>query len=435
MGNHAENTFYSHLCQPDSLDIIVREGFTLEVAREVLPTEVGRKVTAWAIDQYFKSGRIVAPSKEAIMKTWGDQLVPLEIEIDDETELESIHWCIETLKTDYADFKAGEFATAMVKAVRNADGPDRVDEVLKYSELLHQLSQSLISRTDEMKLEEGFEDAILRYEDIAKNGNKLDGIVLGLGAVDEYLRGIHPGELAVFAGTSGGGKSWAAGNSLIENFRLEKKCILYTLENSVEMTFDRLACIAAKVDYEKWQHGACDDTEVYRVRMFRTQLMESPVKPIVVQPDTGEMTAAAMVRRAVVEQADGLIIDQLTFIEPRPDSKKIKRNEEVGEIVKDLHKLINGREKISCILLHQINREGRVAAQKTGHFDMSHMGEATWVENTADIILAIYQSPDHIATETAELQMLKSRRTKIKDFEMVWRPSCGDLRVRKEITR
>jgi hypothetical protein len=64
---------------------------------------------------------------------------------------------------------------------------------------------------------------------------------------------------------------------------------------------------------------------------------------------------------------------------------------------------------------------------------MEHMGEATQVENDASFVFGIYQSPDHEIAEQAEFQMLKGRRVVKKDWEVVWRPALGDVRVRREV--
>lgn len=435
MANIAEATFYSHLTDVESLDYIVREGFVLEAALEVLPTEVGRRLTLWAIDYYFDNGRKVAPSKDAIIQTWGSQLKALNIEIVDDVEIDSIQWSIDQLRTDYADHLTEQFTISMAKAVRLADGPDRAGVVLEYSQILHGLSQGLISRQNEMDGYEGIQAAIERYEERAANKTKFEGMTLGLPEIDEHIRGVHPGELMVLAATSGGGKSWMSILVLLEEFSRDRKTILFTLENDLEMTFDRIACVKCHVDYEDWQKGDCNEADVSRVKDFLKIMEESEYRPIIIQPDTTEATGAAMVRRAFIEGADSIIIDQLSHIEPVAGTQARQRNEVVAEIIKDLYKLINNSgQKIPCLLLHQINRKGREEARKAGRFLMDHLGEATQVENAADFVLAIYQSIDHAIAEQAELQMLKGRRVKVKDWEIVWRPAVGDVRVRKEVT-
>jgi replicative DNA helicase len=297
------------------------------------------------------------------------------------------------------------------------------------------LSQSLISRKNEMDGAEGLADAIKRYEERALEGQKFEGITFGLPEIDQHTMGIHPGELCVFAGTSGGGKSWLSVIVMLSEFERGRKCVLFTLENDVEMTFDRIACVYCKVDYEKWQRGECDEGAIIRVKAFLEKMEASDKKPIIIQPDTTEATGAAMVRRAIIEDADSIIIDQLSHIEPVAGSKSRQRNEIVAEIVKDLYKLINNSSrKIPLLLLHQINRKGREEARKVGRFLMDHLGEATQVENAADFVFAIYQSPDHEIAEQAEIQQLKGRRVKkVKGWETTWRPAIGDVRVRREV--
>jgi hypothetical protein len=435
MTNVAEDAFYAHLTNTESLDYIVKEGFTLELVRDVIPSEVGRRLTDWAIEYYFESGRTVAPSKDAIMQAWGDQLTPLEIEIN-ENETDSIQWAVSQLRNDFADYQSGVFATEFVKAVRQADGPDRAGTVLEFSQLLHMLSQSLISRKNEMEGAEGLADALKRYEERSLAGHQFEGVLFGLDEIDSHTMGIHDGELCVFAATSGGGKSWFSIIVMLAEFKRGRKCILFTLENDVEMTFDRIACVECKVDYERWQRGECDEGDILRVKEFLKVMEESSYQPIIVQPDTTEATGAAMVRRAIIEECDSIIIDQLSHIEPVAGSKARQRNEIVAEIVKDLYKLINqSGTKIPLILLHQINRTGREAARKTGRFLMEHLGEATQVENTADFVYAGYQSPDHEIAERIEIQQLKGRRVKkIRGWEATWRPAVGDIRIIKEAT-
>lgn len=206
--------------------------------------------------------------------------------------------------------------------------------------------------------------------------------------------------------------------------------MLFTLENDVEMTYDRLACVHCRVPYDKWQRAECDDGEVLRVREF-AQLLKEADNFIVAQPKQGESTGVAMIRRAVTEDVDSVIIDQLSHIEPVAGSKARQRNEVVAEIVRDLGRQIKAAN-LPLLLLHQINRKGREEARKVGHYLMEHMGEATQVENDATVILAPYQSPDHERAEWAELQMLKFRRGQCKTWEMDWRPHVGDVRIRRE---
>lgn len=438
----AEETLYSHLTNTESLDYIIKEGFAAPVVREVIPLDIGKTLVEWCIDTYFESGRKVAPSKAAIMATWGPQLQGADIVLDDETELDPIEWVVKQLRSDYAAFVGVEFGKMLIQEIVEAEGPDKVSVMLRGSAALHSYTMSLIERKNEMMLEDGISDAIKRYEDVVANGQKFNGLTLGLEAVendiitpDQHFRGIHDGELGVLAGTSGGGKSWFSLLPVLSEFERGRRTILYTLENDIEMTFDRLACMKLRVPYEKLQRGECEDAEIDRIRAFLDRIKGSDHQPLIVRPGRNEATGSSMIRRAHVEGAQSVIIDQLSHIQPVAKSKARQRNEVVAEIVRDLVDLIAEGDKLPLLLLHQINRKGREEARKIGRYLMDHLGEATQVENDATWVGAIYQSSDHVVEERAELQTLKHRRVRPMDWEIEWRPYVGDYRVRREIER
>lgn len=438
----AEDALYSHLTDTESLDWIIKEGFASEVAREVIPSEIGRKLVGWCIDTYFENGRKVAPSKEAIMETWGPQLKAQEIEINDEVELDSIQWVVKQLKSDYAAYVGVEFGKMLIQEVAEAEGPDKVDVMLRGSQILHAYTMSLIDRKNEMILEDGLDDVLKRYEEVTSEGYQYKGLMLGLDGVDDdvltpdqHIRGIHPGELAVLAGTAGGGKSFFSLLPVLSEWERGRKTILYTLENDLDLTFDRIACMKLRVPYEKLQRGECEDGEIERIRAFTDRIKGSEHQPLIVRPKASEATGAAMIRRAHVEGAQSVVIDQLSHIQPIAKSKARQRNEIVAEIVRDLVELIAEGDKIPLLLLHQINRKGREEARKIGRYLMDYLGDATQVENDATFVWAIYQSSDHVVEERAELQTLKSRRVRPMDWEIEWRPYVGDYRVRREIER
>jgi replicative DNA helicase len=431
--NTAEEAFYAHLTDPDSLDIIVREGFASDLSREVIPTELGRKLTAWAIDYYFENGRLQAPSKDAITHTWGSEMAALELEIRDDVETDSVQWAIKQMRSDFVDYSVGEFAKELAASVRKADPDKRVEALQDGSQLLHLLAQAVRSQRNELSAADGIADALKRYNIRLDKDHKYDGMTFGIPELDDHILGLHPGEIAIFAATSGGGKSWWSLITLLSEWQRKRRVMLYTLENSVEMTYDRLACVYCRVPYDKWQRSECDEGEISRVREF-AQLLKEDDLFVVSQPSKGEATGTSMIRRATVEDCQSVIIDQVSHIEPVAGSKARQRNEIVAEIVRDLGVQIK-EANIPLLLLHQINRKGREEARKNGHYLMEHMGEATQVENDATLILAPYQSPDHVLAEWAELQMLKFRRGKIKEFEIEWRPHVGDVRVRRELER
>jgi DnaB-like helicase C terminal domain len=432
--NHAEEVLYAHLTEVDSLDVLAKERFSLESVQAVIPTELGRKLTGWALDYYFANGRKVAPTREAVYETWGDEMEKVEISLGDDTETDSVEWAIEQLRINYAVVQSQKFVKEFATKVLNADPTAKVTTIQEGAHELYVLSQSLISHHRESTADDGLEDALLRHEERATSGRVIQGLTLGLDPVDQHTHGIHDGELAILAAGSGVGKSWVGNSVTFNDWRRGRRAVLITLENDLDMTFDRMACAQARVDYERWQQGEARDDEQLRVKLLVEQLRESDHKPLVVMPERGDRTMMALVRKAVTMGGDSLIIDQLSFVEPGSSRRRQQGWEIIGDQMHELKSLINeGRERMPCLLLHQINRDGMAEAKKSGRHDMHHMAGAAEVERTGDHIWAIYQSADDAIVHQAKLQTLKGRRVKKKDWLLRLRLDVGLIKVISEV--
>lgn len=430
---HSEGVLYSHLTNTDSLDIIAREGFNSDDALEVIPTELGRRIVKWCLSIYFESGRLVAPSKQAILDTFGEQMEKVNIEVVDDVETDSVQFAIADLRSHYLYGQVSEFNTRFVTDLYNADAPDRVGVSLKYTSELHKITRAAVSRRNEMTGLEGVDDAILRFKQRAADGQTTMGLTLGLKELDEHLFGVHPGEICTIAAGPGVGKSWTAGFITNTECANSRRCLLVTLENDNEMTFDRLVCMAAGVPYEAWQRGIANDGDMARVDAFRKFMSESERQPIITQLSADEATPINIIRRAQLEDADSVIIDQASHLHPEKFSRAVKRNEQLREIMRDLHTMIRDEYKIPVVLMNQINRDGMTASRKTGRYEMEHLAEGGSVEQASAIVLTIFQSELMRREQMALLQQLKGRRTDRKHFLTNWRPEVGDIRIKREV--
>lgn len=429
---HSEQVLLGHLGDPDSLEALSAEGFHQEVSRKVIPTELIRKITAWAIDYYWESGRKVGPSREAILDVWGDRLEAMEIELGDPTEeIDSVEHAITQLRATYAQSQSQQLIREFAAMVAKADPHEKVAAVIEGARMFHTLGQTLSSRREESETGLGFEDSVLRHEDRRVNGHKLQGMTLGIEMIDNHILGIHPGEIATFAMTSGGGKSWMAGRVLLNSWKRGRRAVLATLENDLEMTFDRLVCMFARVDYEKWQRGEATDTEVFRVMEATDAIKATDYQPVVTMLQPGERDPLSIVRRCHTLGGQDLIIDQLSHIEAVPRSKARARHDQVAEILRELNVQIRDEAvgKLPCLLMAQINREGRREARRNGRYEFEHLALSTELENISSHVWAVYQSSEHETTQRALWQLLKFRRGRKVDFDMRWRLDVGDIRA------
>ena len=205
--------------------------------------------------------------------------------------------------------------------------------------------------------------------------------------------------------------------------------MLVTMENSVEMTWDRILCMVAGVDTMVWQTGEATAQHVERIELARLEMLGWGGMIEVVRPDSGQRTVETIVSRALAFGADTLLIDQLTFLE-LPDPRKPK-TERIGEALHTLKSLISsGRRPMSCLMAHQINREGVKMADRVGHLEMFHLADSAEIERTADWVFGMYASRDDKIAGMAKMQILASRRAPTEQWLINWHPYVGNVRVR-----
>lgn len=433
--NHAEAVLYMHLSDVESLEYLARERFSSAIVQEVIPSETGRKLISWALDYYYNSGRLLAPTPEAIKETWGDEMEKVDISLGDGTETDSIQWVVEQLRSHFAYWQSQEFVKIFASSVAKADPTDKVAAVQRGATELYRLTRTLVSNRQQATLDEGIQDAVTRYERFAED-HELRGLAFGLPLIDLHYGGVREGEIAVFAGASGAGKSWVGLKALYEEWRRERQSIFFSLELSLETCFDRLACIGAGVSYARWQTATAQPEELDRVHVILERLRDSPVKPIVVAPPRGDRSMTSMVRQAQSHGSKSLIIDQLTFVTSDDEVKKGYRPkwEAIGDKMHELHEMVNdGSDSLSALIMHQMKREGIERALKSGHHEMTDMADGSEVERTASFVCGVLQSIMDRSMGRALWQTLKARRVPPVDWEMAWELEYGHIKPIRQV--
>ena len=223
--------------------------------------------------------------------------------------------------------------------------------------------------------------------------------------------------------------SWFLGWTALNEYKRGRRVVLFTLENSVEMSYDRIACMNSGISYRRWQRGQCLPEEVERVRSFAEEIRSGGGHGSldIIMPDADDRTMQSMVRKAQTLGCQSLFIDQLTFV-TYPDAQRLRlaRHQEVGKIMHDLKELVStGSETMPVMIAHQINREGVKAAKKVGYLSMENLAEGSEVERTADWVFGLFQSSVQREAAEATLQILASRREDSNAWSMNWEPSMG----------
>jgi hypothetical protein len=424
-----QRTLISHLVDAESLAIIARDGIPLEI----IPTHALRPVVTYALDYYFNCGCERAPSAEVLREYFGDAIEDEDVDLDHEPD-DSVQWAVEDLKATYVYAEAQAFNKKFAEDLSKAPIHERTRVVDHYSGQLIDLSLSMESRAYRAELSNDAGDILRRYEGRAAQVGEFQGMGLGLAEVNSHTYGVHPGELAVCGAGPKVGKSFYQCMVALREFQRGRRVCLFTLENSVEMMLDRIACMAMGVDSTGWQRGQASAEEVERVARWVKELDQGEAKLWVIQPNLGQRGFGHMVREAAVREAQSLLIDQLTFVElGRSEHDSRPRHEKIGDGMHTLKGLIStGSNAMSCLLTHQINREGVKAAEKVGRIELHHMEGGAEVERTADFIFGLYRGQDATAVSSMLFQMVGARRTDLKNWRLNWRPWMGHMLVSHE---
>lgn len=431
MTSRPEIVLYSSLLDVDRLEYLAREG----VDGNVIPTVPMRPVVQWALDYYFESGCKQAPTEEALLLEWGTVLEEEEVVLEPpEEEYETAEWALKYLRSQYLHLEWQRWIKDATTEMAASFTDDRLDIFDKHANELAAMRTAVRSQSSEAVGAQALTDALRRYEERRLLGGAPQGMMLGLDLLDTHTHGIHDGELAVWAAGPKTGKSWVLAKAVLHEWRRGRRAMLFTLENSVDMTIDRIACLDTGVSYREWQRGECTEEQVQRVVMSRDMLAEVAGDLIVRMPPKGQRTVEAMLREARMRGAESLAIDQLTFIEP-PASRGKQRWENVRDIMHDLKTGIStGPTKLPCLLAHQINRDGVKAAEKTGYLEMYMLAESSEVERTADWVFGMYRSRDDETAEIATVQVLAARRENVAAWLLRYNPSVGLIQTHRPVT-
>lgn len=421
-----EATLIRQLPDLGAVEFLAREGLSLEV----IPTETLRPVYSWAMDYYTSSGK--APSVEVIKDRWGPLLADNELDIDTEPE-ESVEWAIDDLKSSYVRAKAGSFSRRLATDITAAAPEDRVTVLSEMAAELSALSLDLQPRSSAVDMRASADRILTNYDEAAANQGRVEGLAIGLDQVDAYMGGIHPGEIAVFAAPAKMGKSWFLDRIALKHWEGEGQPALFTLENSIEMTEMRIACMATNVSIMELQRGTLSSEDYERLRWWVNDVLRpAPNALRIFNPDTVNRNPHSVVQAARASGCDSIVLDQLTFMETsRRGKREQSRAYELSDIMRDLRGLVStGRHPLPLAAAHQIKREGIKAAEKTGRLQMTDMADSSEVERAVDFAFGLYASEDDREVHRMQLQGLAARRVPTETFDLLWNIEVGIVACR-----
>lgn len=236
-------------------------------------------------------------------------------------------------------------------------------------------------------------------------GEMSAGIPTGFMVFDRIKQGLRGGELIVFGGRPGTGKSALIGNIAVEVGKQSRRVLIFSLEMQVEDFTERMLSAASSVNLQSIRSGQLDDIQQERLKRAGTMLEHLPIEI----DDSGGLSIGQIIGRArkaaIMGKLDLIIIDYLQLVKGKGDT----RQQQVGDVTRALKSLAK-ELNIPVIGLAQLNRgiEGREDKRPR----LSDLRESGDIEQDADMVGLLYRiecGPDSPMFGKAELIIAKHR--------------------------
>lgn len=354
-----------------------------------------REVFEFSISYWRDSSFQKAPSKEILFNRFP--------ELDLGRSDDSATFIVQELKKRYTirQIKSSvrNFAQLALKEPMKA--------VEAFSGDMWRIRQQNRERRNSTDLVDDVEERRRRYALRAQKAE--DGVLgesLGFDEIDSVSGGIMPGELAILAAPPKTGKSWHGLQIIRRAMERGRRSIYFTLEMPVGDISDRLESLISGVSYNRYSKGQLSTEELDRLHTAQDHLKEMG-SVLITRPKFGERTVESIIAQAKDYEADIIVIDQLSFMEPSRQTNS--RWDDVSRMILELKSAISEDPdwQLPVVLIAQFNREGAKAGDRA---DISQLGMTSELERTSDMILSISQSKDQKANHVLTFQILASRR-------------------------
>lgn len=277
----------------------------------------------------------------------------------------------------------------------------------------------------------------------AKRTKKV-GTLSGFDTIDRACGGIKRGELWVHAGFSGDYKStFATQWSYNAAFRAKSNVVYVSMEMPLDQIQRRICALhtshprfrgRAPLSVTKIRDGELSAEEE---TFYREALTDMASGPTYARLDLWQASAPtvpaiqAELQRLHREMDIDLVVVDHTELLGRPQSREayqVVLNDNIRAL-KQLALSFNDGEGLPILLLHQINREGRKAAERQdGKYGLYNLSYAHEAERSADVVTTCYSDEKLRAEHTIVVANLKNRDNPIfPEVRLTVDPTCMRL--------
>jgi hypothetical protein len=278
----------------------------------------------------------------------------------------------------------------------------------------HAAAESVIPRYSRMDMATSIEERRRRYYERMEGVSR--GMTLGLPELDQFTNGVLPGELALLGAYSKTGKTMFLANAAIAARKAGYKPIFFSLEMPKEEIAERLDAMFSGLSYNRMTHSSLGIDEIQQLHQAQEDLASLGSIPIEV-PEEGDRTVAALVNRARHTDADYLIIDQLSEMDPGRRTKDLKEHHSV--LIRQLKREIGlgSAGRLPCFLAVQFNRSSQTRKEGIG---LDSFANATEVEAVCDLALGLSRNAEMRINRQMRLDILGARRSDSASWLLRW---------------
>lgn len=386
-----------------------------------LPVEAFEDLTCqaaycWMMDYWRDNNMRMAP-------TWvvmEHEFPTLDLRIGDEEV--STGWLVDALKHRYL---INQTQRAMLEATApTKNGISRLDADPEATigalwRQLHGMVESTSARTARANMAENAAERMSWYDDSEETPV---GAPMGFDELDDWTRGVLPGELAACAAYTKVGKSWMLAKAVEKAQRTGFRPILFSLEMTAKEMQKRIDAIASTVSWSRMEARTLMPDDERRIREAHERIAE--YGPLYVErPPRGERTVRAMTSRARQLDANYILIDQLSWI----DAEREYRGDRAltakhGDLIFDLKEDIS-RESAGALpgfVAVQLNRE-TMRGNNGGRGDLWNFANSSHIEQTVDIAIGLWRNEHMRDSNMMGMDIMGARRAERQSWMCEWR--------------
>ncbi len=273
-------------------------------------------------------------------------------------------------------------------------------------------------RAETNAVHEIYDDWLDEYETIELNPELAYGIKTGYSYIDEATLGVKPGELFLFGGRHGSGKSIFLLNAAVNAYKAEKNVLIVSIEMPKKQYFERFLACYADLPIKEIQTARLAPEQKKTMKNIGAEIKHKwnhgqQYLLIADIPNVTANTVRAEVNQAVTKcgfKPDLVIVDYLGIM--KSIDKEQADWQEQTKAAEELREL--GRtENLAMISAVQLNRDGK---KGTG---TQRIARADGIGATCDVFIQIIEPGENETDENAsimdlddtlEVELVKNRK-------------------------